>query len=492
MPLGETAVTLCVLRDTMGMPRLACATDDDFWWKRRQSEEDDWEESASLTAEAVMTLLRRHNVLGAAPEPLAMDEASLADELRRTFHGPRAAVPRGHFEGERTAEGVSASPGRAAGLARLGAERRDPRDLQGTVLVAAGLDPKDAPCLLSVAAVVATGGGILSHLGLLAVESGKPAVIVNGRWDTTAARRDRADVCHRRLRQPRAPDRRLPARRAAPPARDRPRDPRRRPRGGGRRPGHAHAPRAASRRRWRCTRRCGSTRRPANGLERAGDDEVLVARGHHLRTRHQVEKAIARVTDPAVVRFAAEEILLAPAWAVTDRALRRRRRAAAAADRARGDGRGGPRGHAERDDEARREGEGGARAGHPAHPGRPRRRTTCWRCACRCCACTTRCTRIAAALEARRARPAASSRRAGNGTSTRRRARGCWSCARGFGAQPGRRAARGRPPGAAAPVAASRRRWASARVESRRRGRSLRAPAGARRAGAAGRASLHT
>ena len=57
-------------------------------------------------------------------------------------------------------------------------------------------------------------------------------------------------------------------------------------------------------------------------LEQAGDDEVLVARGHHLRTRHQVEKAIARVTDPAVVRFAVEEVLLSPSWAATDRALR--------------------------------------------------------------------------------------------------------------------------------------------------------------------------
>ncbi|MGE5199134.1 MAG: PEP/pyruvate-binding domain-containing protein, partial [Rhodospirillaceae bacterium] len=57
-------------------------------------------------------------------------------------------------------------------------------------------------------------------------------------------------------------------------------------------------------------------------LERAGDDEVLVARGHHLRTRHQAERVIARVSAPAVVRFAVEEILLGPAWAATDIALR--------------------------------------------------------------------------------------------------------------------------------------------------------------------------
>ncbi|MCU0251048.1 MAG: PEP-utilizing enzyme [Vicinamibacterales bacterium] len=321
VPLGDTAVTLCVLRDAMGMPRLACATEDDFWWKRRQGGEDEWEEHAGLTPEAVMTLLRRHNVLGAAPEPLAMDGASLAVELRRTFHAPRASAPLGHCEGERIAEGVGASPGRAAGLARLGAACRDPRDLQGTVLVAAGLDPRDAPCLLSVAAVVATGGGILSHLGLLAVESGTPAIIVDGRWETTA-RGATVLTCDTEDFDSR--ERHIGAYRLV--ERHHVREIGHEIHDGdlvvvdadqgtltllGSEPATLALHEALRQHAAACER-----------LERAGDDEVLVARGHHLRTRHQVEKAIARVTDPAVVRFAAQEILLAPAWAATDRALR--------------------------------------------------------------------------------------------------------------------------------------------------------------------------
>jgi phosphohistidine swiveling domain-containing protein len=216
---------------------------------------------------------------------------------------------------------VSASPGRAAGLARLGAERRDPRDLQGTVLVAAGLDPKDAPCLLSVAAVVATGGGILSHLGLLAVESGKPAVIVNGRWETTARGET---VMTFATEDYDSRERRIGAYRLV--ERHRLREIGHEIHDGdlvvvdadqgtltllGSEPTTLALHEALRQHAAAC-----------EGLERAGDDEVLVARGHHLRTRHQVEKAIARVTDPAVVRFAAEEILLAPAWAATDRALR--------------------------------------------------------------------------------------------------------------------------------------------------------------------------
>ncbi len=240
--LGDSVVTLCALRDAMGMPRLACATGDEFWWRRRENPWDDWEERPGLTAEAVMALLRRHNVLGAAPEPLAMDAAALADELQRTFRVPRAGAGAAHVEGERVAEGVSASPGRAAGIARLGAAGRDPRDLQDAVLVAAGLDPKDAPSLLRVAAVVATGGGILSHLGLLAVESGKPAIVADGRWGTTARGETVLTFATEayETRERHAGPYRLVERHRL--RADRPRDPRGRSRRGGRRARHARTP----------------------------------------------------------------------------------------------------------------------------------------------------------------------------------------------------------------------------------------------------------
>jgi pyruvate,water dikinase len=321
VPLGETAVTLYALRDAIGMPRLACATEDEFWWKRRERDGDDWQESPGLTAEAVMTLFRRHNVLGAAPEPLAMDAASLASELRRSFHVPRAAASRAHLEGERVAVGVSASPGRAAGVARLGAEHRDARDLQGAVLVAAGLDPKDAPCLMSVAAVVATGGGILSHLGLLAVESDKPALVVNGRWDVTARGETvltfATEECDSR-------ERRIGAYRLV--ERHRVRQTSHEIHDGDLVVVDADLGTLTLLGRDPVTLALHEALRQhaaASGrLERAGEHEVLEARGHHLRTRHQAEKIVARISTPALVRFAVEEILLAPAWSATDLALR--------------------------------------------------------------------------------------------------------------------------------------------------------------------------
>ncbi|MCX6552929.1 MAG: PEP/pyruvate-binding domain-containing protein, partial [Acidobacteria bacterium] len=45
-------------------------------------------------------------------------------------------------------------------------------------------------------------------------------------------------------------------------------------------------------------------------------------RGHYLRTRHQLEKAIGRVTDVPLARYAIEEILLNRAWSQTADAAR--------------------------------------------------------------------------------------------------------------------------------------------------------------------------
>jgi pyruvate,water dikinase len=81
---------------------------------------------------------------------------------------------------------MKASPGRAVGLARLGTRGRRPDDLGGGVLFAATLGPDDQAFLLHAAAVVGTGGGILSHAGLMAVQCGRPAVIMTGTWRDAA------------------------------------------------------------------------------------------------------------------------------------------------------------------------------------------------------------------------------------------------------------------------------------------------------------------
>jgi pyruvate,water dikinase len=91
--------------------------------------------------------------------------------------------------GERVAPGVRAAPGNAWGLARLGTAHRAPRDLEGAVLVTDRLSPDDGPFLVRGAGVVCTGGGVLSHAGLIATQFGKPALIIDGSWSAPSAAR---------------------------------------------------------------------------------------------------------------------------------------------------------------------------------------------------------------------------------------------------------------------------------------------------------------
>jgi hypothetical protein len=44
------------------------------------------------------------------------------------------------------------------------------------------IGPEDAPLLRAAAGVITTGGGILSHAGLIALEMGKPSLLLRGRW----------------------------------------------------------------------------------------------------------------------------------------------------------------------------------------------------------------------------------------------------------------------------------------------------------------------
>ena len=82
----------------------------------------------------------------------------------RGLPAPAGRAPRGR---------IPAAPGRATGLARLGLAGREPADVEGAILVTASLRPEDAPFLQRAAGVVSTGGGVLSHAGLLAMQFGK-------------------------------------------------------------------------------------------------------------------------------------------------------------------------------------------------------------------------------------------------------------------------------------------------------------------------------
>ena len=76
----------------------------------------------------------------------------------------------------------AASPGRAVGRALFGTEGREPEDFDAAVLVAPSVRPEDNTFLYHARGIVSTGGGILSHAGLIATQFRKPALIVSGEW----------------------------------------------------------------------------------------------------------------------------------------------------------------------------------------------------------------------------------------------------------------------------------------------------------------------
>jgi phosphoenolpyruvate synthase/pyruvate phosphate dikinase len=84
--------------------------------------------------------------------------------------------------GEKIVIGLRASPGRATGRVILGSEGRQPEDFNEHIFVAASVSPDENTILYHSAGIVATGGGILSHAGLIATQFNKPAIIVSGKW----------------------------------------------------------------------------------------------------------------------------------------------------------------------------------------------------------------------------------------------------------------------------------------------------------------------
>ncbi len=83
---------------------------------------------------------------------------------------------------ERFLPGLRASPGRAVGRAALGLAGRSAQDVLGAILVVPAMRPEDNAYLYRARGIVSTGGGVLSHAGLLANQFGKPALVVDGSW----------------------------------------------------------------------------------------------------------------------------------------------------------------------------------------------------------------------------------------------------------------------------------------------------------------------
>jgi pyruvate,water dikinase len=178
-------VELSVLRDADGTTRLAVADDcpTRSWTGTRGHASAPV--GPRLDCAELVRRLRRDNYVAIGYEG-SVEQDGGAAALAAAFAAPNALALPGHSPGDLIVQGIVASPGKAAGFARLGTEGRPPEDLDGAILFAPAVRPEDTPLLRRCAAVVSTGGGILSHAGLIALELHKPGLVISGRWHQEA------------------------------------------------------------------------------------------------------------------------------------------------------------------------------------------------------------------------------------------------------------------------------------------------------------------
>jgi hypothetical protein len=177
--LPDVPLSIAVLRDAHGTVQLALAVAGPAPYRTR-TRTGAWRWCGELDRSALLELLLRDNYLSPSSHLPAVGPVQEAD-VRARFAQPAPRAPTPPLPGDRVIAAVPAAPGRAAGVVRLGAGRAA-HHLTDAILAAPVVRPEDAPQLNAAAGAITTGGGILSHAGLLALESGKPSLLVAGRW----------------------------------------------------------------------------------------------------------------------------------------------------------------------------------------------------------------------------------------------------------------------------------------------------------------------
>ena len=171
-----------VLRDYNGIIKLAFFTHEDSLYQKRQSINESWKYNANLSVLEFVSILRYNNysVPGTEPSFELIDEE--IQNIKDALALSQKPVIQKHAEGEKILYGLRASPGRATGRILLGISGRLPEEFNDHIFIASSISPDDNAFLYHAAGIVATGGGILSHAGLIATQFNKPAIIISGTW----------------------------------------------------------------------------------------------------------------------------------------------------------------------------------------------------------------------------------------------------------------------------------------------------------------------
>ena len=187
LSLRSEEICFYILRGTDGIIKLAFYTRDKIIFKKRKNKSKPWIENANYNVSDLVLLLRANDYADTLSEYIGTNDKAEAnqflEEIKQNFLLPEKAPLRG----VRILTGLKASPGRAIGKTIFGTEGKNPQDFIGSILVASSLKPEDASFLYYADGIISTGGGILSHAGLIAMQFRKPALIVSGKWKTDSS-----------------------------------------------------------------------------------------------------------------------------------------------------------------------------------------------------------------------------------------------------------------------------------------------------------------
>ncbi|MBN1824861.1 MAG: hypothetical protein JW958_01260 [Candidatus Eisenbacteria bacterium] len=311
LALRGPSLEIYVLRDGGGVSRLAFFTRGPCLFLHREKGRGQWRSNASTDRAELHRVLRSNDYPVIDEEAAGKDDRETAARKRERFRAPNPARRPRPAPGERVLAGLRASPGRAAGFALFGVEGRDPRDLDGAVLVAPTVRPEDNTYLYHAAAIVSTGGGALSHAGLIAIQFRKPALIISGEWERDSE--EGAAALRYRTLEFEDEFRDVEGYRAAIRRRVRER---------------SHLLREgdlvvvdAEEGTLRVLGRGSDVTALHESFLRFGEacrllsgatdeEEILRLRGDRLRARHGIEKILVRLEDPALARHAVQELFL--------------------------------------------------------------------------------------------------------------------------------------------------------------------------------------
>ena len=183
LPLAGKNLTVYVLRDYKGIIRLGFFVFGNLLYQRRKNEDELWKTNANMSTIEFLSLLRFNNYNVAGSEPsfeFMKEEVKKIKEELLVVHRPAL---HNYTLDEKIVNGLRASPGRASGRVLLGVEGRLPEDFNDHIFVADSISPDENTILFHSAGIIATGGGILSHAGIIATQFNKPAIIIQGKWN---------------------------------------------------------------------------------------------------------------------------------------------------------------------------------------------------------------------------------------------------------------------------------------------------------------------